>query len=187
MENEDLKKKEEIEKEERMRAGARIKAENELNQENKKAKAPIWKKWWFWVIAVIVFFMIVGAFSDKPAEESKVTDSVEEVGRIKEEVEEGYNPTVGEKNALSSAKNYLNFSSFSYKGLVRQLEFEGYSNEEAIYAVNNCGADWNEQAAKSAKNYLNFSSFSRDGLIAQLEFEGFTNQQAEYGAQAVGY
>lgn len=99
----------------------------------------------------------------------------------------GKEPTLGEKNALASAKNYLSFSSFSKKGLIKQLEFEGFSNQEAQYAVENCGADWNEQAAKSAQNYLSFSSFSKSGLIQQLKFEGFTDEQAQYGASAVGY
>lgn len=95
--------------------------------------------------------------------------------------------TIGQKNALASAKSYLRHSSFSYKGLVEQLEFEGYSNSDATYAVNNCGADWNEQAAKSAQSYISHSSFSRAGLIEQLEFEGFTHEQALYGVKAVGY
>ena len=96
-------------------------------------------------------------------------------------------PTMGEKNALGSAKNYLDFTSFSYSGLIEQLEFEGYSAEEAAYAADNCGADWNEQAAKSAEDYLDFMSFSRQGLIDQLVFDGFTQEQAEYGVGAVGY
>ena len=53
--------------------------------------------------------------------------------------------------------------------------------------VDNCGADWNEQAAIKAQDYLDFSSFSRSGLIEQLEFEGFTTEQAEYGVKEVGY
>lgn len=95
--------------------------------------------------------------------------------------------TLGQKNALASAKSYLKHSSFSYKGLVEQLEFEGYSNSDATYAVNNCGANWNEQAAKSAQSYMLHSSFSREGLIEQLEFEGFTHEQALYGVKSVGY
>ena len=94
--------------------------------------------------------------------------------------------TVGEKNALTSAKNYLAFTAFSYDGLIDQLEFEGYSNEEATYAVDNCGADWDAQAAKKAKSYLSFSAFSHKGLIEQLEFEGFTSEQAAYGAEKCG-
>ena len=76
---------------------------------------------------------------------------------------------------------------FSYSGLIEQLEYEGYSTEDATYAADNCGADWNEQAALSAEDYLDIMSFSRDGLIEQLVYEGFTQEQAEYGASAVGY
>lgn len=94
--------------------------------------------------------------------------------------------TVGEKNALRSAKSYLSFSAFSYKGLIRQLEFEGYTTAEATYGADHCGADWMEQALKSAKNYLDFSAFSHDGLCEQLEFEGFTSEEAKYGADNCG-
>ncbi|WP_303869316.1 Ltp family lipoprotein [Acetobacterium wieringae] len=95
--------------------------------------------------------------------------------------------TMGQKNALSKAKSYLDFTAFSYSGLISQLEFEGFSTEDATYGADNCGADWNAQAAKKAKSYLDMTSFSRDGLIEQLLFEGFTNEQAEYGVTAVGY
>lgn len=95
--------------------------------------------------------------------------------------------TMGERNALSTAKSYLNSIAFSYSGLIDQLEYEGYSHEEAVYGADNCGADWYEQAAKSAESYLNTMSFSRSGLIEQLEYEGFTHDQAVYGAEQNGY
>lgn len=91
------------------------------------------------------------------------------------------------KNALKSAKNYISFMAFSRSGLIEQLEFEQYSYDAAVYGADNCGADWNEQAAKSAKNYLDFMSFSRQELIDQLVFEGFTYDQAVYGVTAIGY
>lgn len=93
--------------------------------------------------------------------------------------------TSGEKNALEKAHQYLNYSAFSYSGLIEQLEFEGYSHSEAVYAADHCGADWNEQAVKKAKQYLEYSSFSRSGLVEQLEFEGFTHSQAEYAVREV--
>lgn len=96
-------------------------------------------------------------------------------------------PTTGEKNALRSAREYLSFSAFSYTGLIHQLEYEGYSTEEATYAADNCNANWNEQAAKSAKEYLDMSSFSRQELINQLIYEGYTQEQAEYGVTQNGY
>jgi hypothetical protein len=70
--------------------------------------------------------------------------------------------------------------------LISQLEFEGYSTEDATYAVDVVGADWFEQAAKSAESYLKYSSFSRQGLIDQLLFEGYTQEQAVYGVDQTG-
>lgn len=95
--------------------------------------------------------------------------------------------SIGQQNALKSAKSYLSHSAFSYKSLVGQLEYEEFTSEQAVYAVDNCGADWNEQAVKSAKSYLSHSSFSREGLIGQLEYEGFTPEQAAYGVAQNGY
>lgn len=95
--------------------------------------------------------------------------------------------TMGQKNALAKADDYLNYTAFSYSGLIEQLEYEGFSTEEATFAADNCGADWNEQAAKKAQDYLDYTSFSRQGLIDQLIYEGFTQEQAEYGVTAVGY
>lgn len=95
--------------------------------------------------------------------------------------------TVGEQNALQSALQYLNVMPFSYTGLIEQLKYEGYSDSEAKYAADNCGADWNEQAVKSAKQYLATMSFSRQSLIEQLEYEGFTYEQASYAATENGY
>lgn len=95
--------------------------------------------------------------------------------------------TLSQENAIKSAENYLSFSAFSRKGLIGQLEFEGYSNEDATFAVDYLDVNWNAQAAKSAEQYLEFSSFSRQGLIDQLIFEGYTDTQAEYGVSAVGY
>ena len=95
--------------------------------------------------------------------------------------------TLGEQNALKEAISYLGVSAFSKQGLIEQLEYEGYSLAEATYAVENCGANWNAQAAKSAKQYLDIMSFSRSGLIDQLLHEGFTQEEAAYGVKAVGY
>jgi uncharacterized membrane protein len=90
------------------------------------------------------------------------------------------NATIGERNALSQAKSYLEYSSFSANGLIEQLEYEGYTTEEAQYAVANCDADWNEQALNKALSYLEFSSFSYSGLHEQLTHEGFLPTEVQY-------
>ncbi len=98
----------------------------------------------------------------------------------------GKETTLSQKNALKSALSYLDYTAFSYTGLIKQLEYEKYSNEDAVYAADNCGADWNEQALKSGKVYLDYSSFSRQGLIDQLKYEGFTQEQSVYAVNKIG-
>jgi len=94
--------------------------------------------------------------------------------------------TISQRNAIAKAISYLNYTGFSHDGLVAQLEYEQFSNADAIYGADNSGANWNEQAAKKAKSYMEYSAFSRGSLIDQLIYEKFTQGQAEYGANAVG-
>jgi len=103
-----------------------------------------------------------------------------------EEEAEKNTETVSQTQAVRSAESYLDFIAFSRSGLIEQLEYEGFSNSDATYAVDKLNVDWNEQAVKSAENYLDFTSFSRSGLIEQLEYEGFTTEQATYAVNQVG-
>ena len=94
--------------------------------------------------------------------------------------------TTSQTNAMKKASSYLRSMAFSYSGLVEQLEYEGFSGEDATFAVDHCGADWNVQADRMAAQYLKTMAFSRSGLIEQLEFEGFTEEQATHGVDSVG-
>ena len=94
--------------------------------------------------------------------------------------------TRSQQNAVRSAEDYLSFTAFSRTGLIDQLKFEGYSTEDATFAVDSLDVDWREQAAKSAENYLSIMAFSRSGLIDQLVFEGFTREEAEFGVAQTG-
>lgn len=95
--------------------------------------------------------------------------------------------SLAHENAVRMAESYLDSAPFSKKGLIAQLEYEGFSNAEAKRAVASISVDWNEQAADTARSYLDTSAFSRSGLLDQLLFEGFTREQAEHGLTAVGY
>lgn len=94
--------------------------------------------------------------------------------------------TLGEKNALKKAKEYLGFTHFSHDGLINQLEYEGFTASEAKYGADNCGANWNTQALETAKSYLDYTAFSYSGLIGQLEYEKFTHAQAVYAVDNCG-
>ena len=177
-----------------------------------KNKKPIFQKWWFWVVVVVLIGSFGSAGNKADTNDSEKTNvpteavvsankletednkshveqsSVknEEITVTEKETEPEVEMTTGQKNALRSAKNYLSFTAFSYEGLIAQLEFEKYSYDEAVFAADYCGADWNEQALKSAKNYLSFTAFSYTGLIKQLEFEKYTTEQATYAADNCG-
>jgi len=133
---------------------------------------------------VLFVIAIIGSTGNNPSNDLDIPPNT--ITTQQEEVENGQNETLSQKNAIRSAKSYLDTAGFSRNGLIKQLEFEKFSHEDAVYAVDNVGADWNAQAERSAKSYLDVSGFSRDGLIRQLEFEGFTNEQAVYGVDAVG-
>lgn len=94
--------------------------------------------------------------------------------------------TNSQKQAIGMAEGYLAYSAFSRKGLIDQLQYEGFSKTDATFAVDHLKPNWNEQAARMAKDYLSYTNFSRKGLIEQLEYEGFTSKQAEYGATKAG-
>ncbi len=128
-------------------------------------------------------------------EQSKIVDnkqvSKSEIGTISDEKQEEISEkkqdeTLSQKSAIRKARTYLDVSGFSKSSLVKQLKFEGFPNEDAVYAVGNIDVDWNEQAERKARTYLDLSGFSRSGLIKQLKFEGFTNKQATYGVDAIG-
>lgn len=159
--------------------------------------------------AVGVFFICAGTEYDEHAEEmEQIMDTIEVVdpeaprfssqsvpqpsGNTSSAINtapaqgQSSNMTKSQANALESARNYIDGMGFSYSGLIDQLEFEGYSTEDATFAADNCGADWNAEALESARSYIDGMGFSYTGLVDQLEFEGYTTEQATYGADNCG-
>lgn len=122
-----------------------------------------------------------------PGAEEATEESPEPTPEASDEDAEGADDgTVSQQNALGSAEGYLEWTNFSESGLISQLEFEGYSTEDATWAIDRLEVDWDVQAAGAAESYLEFSNFSRSGLIDQLLFDGFTQEQAEYGVAQAG-
>lgn len=93
--------------------------------------------------------------------------------------------TQGERNAAQSAREYVALMSFSEEGLYGQLLYEKYTEEEARYGVEHCGADWYGEAEESAREYLGLMTFSKEGLYDQLIYEGFTEDQARKAVDKV--
>ncbi len=103
------------------------------------------------------------------------------------------------EQALKAVESTLATSAsiLSYEGLVGRLTtgmsgFEGFTEEEAIYAADNCGVDWKEQAAEWARNQrkqwvLQGREFSKEDLISGLERAGFTKEEVAYAVESIGY
>lgn len=96
------------------------------------------------------------------------------------------NVSARKANAKTKAKEYLKYMAFSYDGLLKQLKNDGFTQAEAKYGVDTCGANWNKQAIRKAKEYLDCMAFSYNGLVKQLKYEGFTAKQAKYGVDNCG-
>ena len=168
-----------------------------------KNKKPSYKRVWIWfLVAIVLIAVISGTGGDSNVDTNVTNPSTnvstdvdnaptntpsEEMKTPATEIEPVEKLTVGQKNAIRKAESYIDIMAFSAKGLIKQLEFEGFSSEDASFAVNNIEVDWNEQAALKAKDYLDMMGFSADGLADQLEFEGFTEEQISYALKAVGY
>lgn len=103
--------------------------------------------------------------------------------------------TIGQQNAFKTAKRLLQYMNFSRQALYEQLTSEkgnGYSPEEADYALDKLEAeglvDWNEQAVRTAEIYLRVKPLTKDALIDLLSNQygaGFTKEQAQYAADTV--
>lgn len=87
------------------------------------------------------------------------------------------------KEALDIAKKYLSSFPYSREALIMQLnQRDIFTYESAVYAADNCGANWNDQAVKSAENCLFFKPYSYNKLLEALTvIEKYTHKQAIYG------
>lgn len=91
-----------------------------------------------------------------------------------------YNTIYGNEGAVNSAKDYLKFMAASKTKIISFLKKKGFTEEEAIYGAENCGADWYDQALRMAMSYLNVQEFTYEQLALQLMIEGFTEDEIIY-------
>ena len=162
-----------------------------------KNKKPIYKRVWFWIIAIII---VIGATGGSGTDDSKEINS----GNIESEQEVSQNNsenTTSEnksenkvednipteyKSALRKAKLYADTMNMSKAGLYDQLTSEygeKFTVEAAQYAIDNITVDWREDALKKAKLYQETMSMSPAAIYDQLTSEygeKFTAEEAQY-------
>lgn len=162
-----------------------------------KNKKPIYKRVWFWIIAIII---VIGATGGSGTDDSKEINS----GNIESEQEVSQNNsenTTAEnksenkvednipteyKSALRKAKLYADTMNMSKTGIYDQLTSEygeKFTVEAAQYAIDNITVDWKENALKKAKSYQETMSMSPAAIYDQLTSEygeKFTAEEAQY-------
>ena len=166
-------------------AAKQAKAELAAAKSKAKALRPWYQKKRFMIPLVFVVILVLSNALNAGSPSPSPTPPADTNNQSPIE-EENLTETVNQKNARQKAEQYLDYSAFSREGLIDQLEYEGFSENDAEYGTDSLNADWREQAAIKAKEYLDYSSFSRKGLIDQLVYEGFTQKQAEYGVSTTG-
>lgn len=79
--------------------------------------------------------------------------------------------------ALYQAQSLLSIANYSRQGLIELLVERGFSEVEAVTAVDACNANWTQQAVDSANTYLQDGAYSKGSLYHTLAFDGFTEEQ----------
>ncbi len=105
--------------------------------------------------------------------------------RITEEEVEAMDVTPTQKSALLKSIDYLTYIGYSQDGLISILEYEKFEHDDAVFAAENCKADWKEQALIAAKHFLATGGFSKTHLQEMLEFEGFSDEAVKYAMNNV--
>ena len=161
-----------------------------------KNKKPIYKRAWFWAVAVIV---VVGTSGGSDTDNSKETnsgnaESVQEVSQsnrentiVENESKDKVEDNVPEEytSALEKAKSYTDEMNLSKARLYEMLTVSDYYNhyfsaEAAQYAVDNVGVDWKESALKRAKLYRKAVSLSTEGIYDELTAMEYTEEEISY-------
>ena len=85
------------------------------------------------------------------------------------------------EQAQRCAARYLAVIPMSRADLISQLEFEGFTSEQARDAVDTCGADWMANALAAARGES--PDLSDEELREVLEYDEFTEEEIQYALE----
>lgn len=79
------------------------------------------------------------------------------------------------EEATSEAQFYVDYMDFSKVELVDQLVGVGYSEKNALEAVENITVDWNNEAVDFANSYYSMG-YTKEEIIVELQNSGYTEE-----------
>lgn len=83
--------------------------------------------------------------------------------------------------ALDQAKGYVDSAGVSRDDLKSWMKDE-YSDDDIQYAIDNCGADWKEEALQFAQNVVGIegAGYSEQRLTKLIQGKGYTDDEVSY-------
>ena len=129
-------------------------------------------------VMLVCMLLCLGGCGDKNEEPTKLEDTpVESV-----EVEKVKLDPAREAEVISKAEYVASLIPKSKSSLSSYLqEYEGFTEDEANFAVENCNVDWNEEAVEYVYYILGASpDIDADRMEGQLGYEGFTEDEIKY-------
>ena len=164
-----------------------------------KNKKPIYKRAWFWAVAVIVVAGTAGGsdtdnskeINDEKIESTQeVSQSINENTIVENESENKVEDTVPKeyeellKKAQFYAGSHRNRSKAEVLYQLKSLNMnrKRFSDEAIQYAIDNVEADWKEHALKRAKSYKEDMFMSKEKIYSTLtgRYIEFTAEEAQY-------
>lgn len=88
-------------------------------------------------------------------------------------------------DAAQRATDYLTYFTMSRQGIIDQMIFDGYDEQESAAAVDKLDVNWDEVAVRKAALYRTAFPMTEKRLTYQLRYDGFTEEQTARAVQAV--
>lgn len=101
-------------------------------------------------------------------------------GEAKEQLE-------AQESAADSARLMLEQGPISHDALVEALEQQGYDSYDAVVAADDCGADWDQQAADAARSAMSEQALSKGALRDELVRHKFTDSQIDAATSSLDF
>lgn len=104
-----------------------------------------------------------------------------------EEVSEEKDLKLGHKNASKTAKDFTESYPRSRSTTYETLIKKGFSEDEALYAVDDSGINWGEVCHNAGKIQLKYNDYSKKQLADYLLDEDYSKVEIDYALDKLGY